>query len=50
MSDQICDTYVRYITHEICNKSQYIYMSCILYTCVIHTHAHTQNLVCRLYS
>ena len=43
MSDQICDTYVRYITHKICNKLLYIYIMCTIYMHYTHTHAHTES-------
>lgn len=39
MPDQICDTCQIYNTKYVTKYN--IYISCVLYTCIIHTHAHT---------
>lgn len=43
MSDQICDTYVRYITHKIYNKLPHI--SHTLYIHALYTHMHTHRVL-----
>lgn len=43
--DQICNTYVRYITHEICSKLQYIYICHAYYIHPLYTHMHTHRVL-----
>ena len=43
MSDQICDTCVRYITHKICNKVLYIYH--VYYIHALYTHTCTHRVL-----
>lgn len=50
ISDQICDRYVRYITHNLCYKLPYIYTSHTHYIHAVYTHMHTHRVLCTDFS